>query len=172
MSIIDFTNFERQGNIKNDIQLDSLEDIRESAITLSSSALRTVRIFTPDLEPLIYNHDEIRNNLLAFSRGNRHAKIQLLVDDIQTALHQGHRLIQLAQQLTSAMTIKLTPEDYQHNKISFMLVDQSKFIFRSKQNSQRAIYSECKHRSGKLLELFTPAWEQAQQDIQSRRISI
>lgn len=172
MSIIDFSNFERQGNIENDIQLNGAEEIRESVVDLSDNTLRSIKIFTPDLEHSIYNHDLVRECLISFTRGNRHAQIQILADDLTSAMHNGHRLIQLSQKLTSAMIIKSTPDDYKHNSISFILFDQTTFIFKPDASSHNAIQSNCKHRANKLLEFFTPAWEQAQQDIQTRRITI
>jgi len=172
MSYFDFSNFERQGNIDNDIQLNGNEEISQSVIELSSGTLRSIKIFTPDLEHAIYNNDRFRENLLSFARGNRHAQIQILVEDLSSAMHNGHRLIQLAQQLTSALTIKNTPEDYQNTNITFVVFDQSNFIFKPDRSSSYAISSDCKHRANRLLELFTPAWEQAEQSVQTRRISI
>ena len=172
MSIIDFSNFERQGNIENDIQLSSANDIRDAIIETSTTTLKSIKIFTPDMEHLLYNNDEFRSSLLKFARGNRHAQIQILVEDLTSALQNGHRLVQLSQQLTSAMRIKKTPEDYLHTNISFILFDQSRFIFKPDSANQTAIFSNCKHRTNKLLELFTPAWEQAEQDVHTRRFTI
>lgn len=173
MSLFDITNFERQGNTVNDIHLDNIDDIGKFVIQLSATALRTVKIFTPNLEREIYDNEYFRNNLLKFARGNRHAQIQILVNDLSSAIHNGHQLIRLAQQLPSAMQIKTTPEDYQDTSMAFILVDQSGFVFKPDRNAQNAIYNtDCKHRANKLLEFFTPAWEQAEQDPHSRQFRI
>ena len=172
MSIFDSSNFERQGNTENDALLKNNEEVHDAIITLASNALRTIKIFTPDLEHALYNNDEFRDALLAFSRGNRHAQIQILVTDSSMAIHHGHRLILLAQQLTSAMQIRNTPEDYQDTSISFILIDQQGFIFKPDSSVQTAIQSNCQFRSNKLNEFYTSAWDQAEQDPQTRRFSI
>jgi len=172
MAAFDFTNFERKGNIENDTQLSSAQEISKAAIQATDNTLRTIKIFTPDLEAEIYNNDEFRKQLLSFTQGNRHAQIQILVDDISTALHSGHKLIGLAQQLSSIITIKDTPADYQGTHVSFILFDQAGFIFKPDNTSHTAISSNCKNRANKLHEFFTSAWDQAEQNNHTRRLSI
>jgi len=172
MSIFDISNFEREGNTQNDILLDNSNDVREAANTLIESALRSIKIFTPDLQRDIFDNDAFRESLLKFVRGNRHAQIHILVNDSSHAIHHGHRLIRLAQQLTTAMQIRNTPEDYQETSMAFMLIDHSDFVYKPNYSSSNALLSSCKHRGNKLLEFFTPAWEHAQVDPQIRSISI
>jgi len=165
-------NFERQGNTENDRHLESTEDVGEAIVNLSETALRSIKIFTPDLEHMLYDTDAFRESLLNFARGNRHAQVQILVSDISFSVQRGHRLLRLAQQLTTAMQIKMTPEDYLETNISFIQVDQTGFIFKKDSTKPHAIYANCKNRANKLLEFFTPAWEQAEQAAQSQQFHI
>lgn len=172
MAEFDFTNFERKGNTESDIQLSSAKEISAAVIQATEITLRTIKIFTPDLEAELYNNDEFRKQLLAFTHGNRHAQIQILVDDITTALHNGHKLIGLAQQISSIITIKDTPADFQGTNISFIVFDQAGFIFKPDKTSQTAIFSKCKNRTNKLYEFFMDVWDQAEQNSHTRRLSI
>lgn len=172
MAIYDFTNFERQGHIENDVLLNSAHEIVESIINNAENTLRTIKIFTPDLEHEIYNNDDFRTALLDFSRGNRHAQIKILLSDITNALHNGHMIIGLAQQMPSIITIKDTTIDFQAMNIAFSLFDQTRFIFKPDKNSHMAIQSSCKNRSDKLNDFFISAWEQAEQNSHTRRLSI
>jgi len=172
MTAFDFTNFERKGNYENDIKLSSAEEISDTVIELTKNTLRSIKIYTPDLEAEIYNNDKFRQQLLAFTRGNRHAQIKILVDDISNAIQSGHKLIGLAQQLSSIATIKDTPADYQGTHISFILFDQAGFIFKPDNTSHTAISSNCKNRSNKLHEFFTSAWDQAEQNINTKKLNI
>jgi len=172
MTIFDFTNFERKGNYENDIKLISSQEISEAVIKATENTLKTINIFTPNLEAEIYNNEELRKKLLTFAHGNRYAKVQILVDDISSALQNGHKLIGLAQQLSSILTIKDTPADFQNTNISFVLFDQVDFIFKPDKTSQTAIFSKCKNRSNKLHGIFMHAWDQAEQNSHTRRLSI
>jgi len=172
MAAFDFTNFERKGNTENDIRLNSAEEISDAVIQATENTLRTIKIFTPDLEAEIYNNDDFRKQLLTFTQGNRHAQIQILVNDISTALQSGHKLIGLAQQLSSIVTIKDTPADYLGTHISFILFDQAGFIFKPDNTSHSAILSSCKNRSNKLHEFFTAIWEHAEININTKRVNL
>lgn len=172
MAAFDFTNFERKGNTENDIRLNSAEEISDAVINATENTLKTIKIFTPDMEAENYNNDEFRKQLLSFTRGNRHAQVHILIDDISNALQSGHKLIGLAQQLPSIVIIKDTPVDYQGSNISFILFDQASFIFKPDNTSHNAISSNCKNRSQKLNEFFTLAWDQAEQNSHTRRLSI
>jgi len=168
MSIFNTTNFERQGNKKNDLHLESNEETCEAIVNLSENTLRSLKIFTPDLEHKLYDNEKFVQNILNFVRGNRHAQVQVLVSDISHSIKYGHRLLRLSQQLTSAMQIRITPEEYRETTISFIQLDQSNFIFKPDSSNQYAIQSNCKSRSNSLLEFFTPAWDQAQKSPQSQ----
>jgi len=172
MALFNRTDFERQGNTDSDIFLDSLDAMGEAIIELSGSALRSIKIFTPDMEAPLYSNDALRKKLLDFSRGNRHAQIQILAADTSSAIRQGHQLIHLSQQLTSCMEIRTTPEEYRQNGLSFVLLDRAAFIFRLEQPGTTAIQSHCKFRINRLHEFFTPAWEQAIKDPQTRRFRL
>ena len=172
MAIIDFTNFERQGNIEDDLRLQSADEITQAVLQQTANSLQSVKIFSHDLEKDIYNNDAFRAALLKFSQGNRHARIQLLVNDLSTALHEGHKLIGLAQQISSVLTIKDTPVDYQGLNVSFILFDKDRFIFKPDKSINLAIQSNCKSRANRLTEFFNSAWEYAEQNPHSKRLSI
>lgn len=173
MSIFDLSDFERQGKIETDVKITNSEELKNAFSQISGDAMRSIQIYTPDLEPGIYNDETFVDNLLAMSRGNRHAQIQILVMDPSSAIHRGHLLLRLAQQLTSSVEIRIPSEEYREDNISFILVDQKAFIYRPDTKYISATYnSDCKIRAQKLSEIFSLAWEHAEQDPQTRRLSI
>ena len=172
MPLFNTKDFEQQGTPDKDIRLHDTQEVTKAIIKLSESALKSIKIFTPDLEHKLYDNDNFRETLLNFARGNRHANIQILVADISHAVQHGHQLIRLAQKISTAMQIKITPEEYTETNISFILIDQSDFIFKSNSNNVNAIQCNCKNRANKLLEYFTPAWNQAETTPHSQQFHI
>ena len=173
MSVFDLTDFERQGNVENDVHFTSLDEAKELLSQLIGSALRTIQIYTPDLEPTLYNNQAFVDGILAMSRGNRHAQIQILALDTTSAAHHGHAILRLAHQLTSTIEIKIPSEEYQEENLAYILVDKKGFIFRADSNTSEGIYNpDCKYRSNKLSEIFTMAWDHADVDPETRRLSI
>jgi len=172
MPLFNTNNFERQGNTDNDQHLQTTEDVCNAIINLSETPLRSIKIFTPNLERHLYDNEALRKNMLSFIRGNRHAQIQILVTDLSDTLNHGHMLLRLAQHITSSMKIKIIPEDYTGTDASFIIFDQSDFIFKADSSKQYAFQSNCKNRNLKLTEFFTPVWEQAELSPQSQSFHI
>lgn len=173
MGIFDLSDFERQGNIEHDIHFTGIEQETDLLIQATSSALKTIQIYTPDLEPLLYHNQKFIDNLLLMARGNRHAQIQILAADSSSAVLNGHLLLRLAQQLTSSIEIRKPLEEYQENNIAFILVDKKAFIYRPDVRYFEGIYNaECKFRAQKLADIFTLAWEHAEIDMETQRLNI
>ncbi|MBI3188888.1 MAG: hypothetical protein HYZ31_13620 [Gammaproteobacteria bacterium] len=162
----------RHGNTESDQPLDSLPDIQATILEATSNTLRTIRINTPNLEYDIYDNDPFISALTSFVRGNRHASIQVLVQNSNDAIQRGHGLIRLAQRLTSSIEIRKPGSEDNFNNSSFIVFDNAGFLYRHT-GSHAAVYNnQCKQRATRLLELFTPAWEQAEQDPETRRLSL
>ena len=81
MSIFNLSDFERQGKIENDVHFTSMHELKQLLYQISDNALRSLQIYTPDMEAEIYNDSVFIKNLLSFCRGNRHAQIQILAAD-------------------------------------------------------------------------------------------
>jgi len=81
-------------------------------------------------------------------------------------------LIGMVQQIPSIITLKDTPADYYSSNISFILFDQSSFIFKPDMSSHTATSSNCEYRANALNDFFTPIWEQADQNPHTRRLNI
>lgn len=162
----------RQGNTQEDQRLLTLDTLQQALCQCASNALRNIRICTPDLEADIYDHQPFADALLSFVRGNRHARIQILVQDSSHAIRYGHRLIRLAQTISSSMEIRKTSADEKFLDDSFLIADMSSFVYRSPGLHTGVHNSNCKHRSQKLLDMFTPVWNIAEPDIETRRLNL
>jgi len=172
MSLFNTFNFESSGNTEHDVQLNDSTEIIESIHYLSGAALRKIKIYTPNLEYSIYANDIFKQKPLSFVRGNRHAQIKILSAETSAVLQRGHQLIPLTQRLPSSIQIRLTPEEYQIPNISFFIIDQSDFIYKSNYTKQSALLSKCKQRTNKLIIFFNLCWIQATQDPHSKIIRI
>jgi hypothetical protein len=162
----------RFGNIEQDQILETLDQMHAALLQATQNTLRSIRINTPDLEHDLYDYDPFISALTEFIRDNRNASVQVLVQDTRLAIQRGHGLIRLAQRLTSSIEIRKPADEITANTASFIVFDNTGFIFKNS-NANTGLYnSQCKPRATKLLEIFTPAWELAEQDIETRRLSI
>lgn len=173
MSLFDLNDFERQGQVENDVRFDNVETAKNLLADIFADTLRSVQIYTPDMEPALYNDPQLMDALLAMVRGNRHARIQILAQDTGSARHRGHALLRLAHNLTSAIDVRIPAEEYREAGLGFVVVDNRSFFYRPDVSVMNGIYNQaCKVRAGKLTEIFTLIWEHAQEDVETRRLSI
>lgn len=172
-SFSELTDFHKQGKTDNDTVLSNLDEIKSACVTVADQALRSINIITPDLEPNIYDNQDFLDKLLNLCRGNRHARIQILVKDSTLAVKRGHGLIRLAQRLTTAIEVRNPLEEYLTQNSGFLLADNSAFVYRKNCDTPKAISNtDCKFRGNALQDLFNQVWEHSQLDDQIRRLFI
>ncbi|MFK5892207.1 MAG: hypothetical protein QM504_03185 [Pseudomonadota bacterium] len=171
MSILNIENFKTRGNTKNDFYPKSHKEIQASILELTKHTLRTIKIFTPNLDHKIYNNEDIKSELLKFCRSNRHAQIQILVTDLSHAIKYGHRLVRLTQQIPSHVQIRQIPEEYTDNNLSYVTGDISQFIF-NKKPEKSYLHSMCVNRTKSLYEHFVSIWEKSEQNPQTKTLNI
>jgi len=165
--------FHKQGNAGDDLVLSTLDEIQTASVEVTAQALRNIYIVTPNLEPQIYDHQDLLDKMLSLCRGNRHANIRILVKDSSFAVKRGHGLIRLAQRLTTAIEVRKPMEEYLTQNSGFILADNSAFVYRENCNMQKGIINiDCKYRGNNLLDIFNQAWEHSQLDEQIRRLFI
>lgn len=165
--------FLRYGNTDEDVILDTLDDVQANISQIIRHSLRTVKIFTPTLEADIYDNELITDSIMAFARGNRHARIQLVVQNIDEAIHYGHALIRLSQKLTSSMEIRSFADHSITEQHAYLLSDTTFFLYRSDYHEQTWVLNKnCKQRNKALTELFDLAWNSCQQDVRIKRLIV
>lgn len=169
--MFELPDFDRQGKADEDISLNSPDEFRDAGVVLTTSVLRTVHIFTPDLEPVVYDHQPFLDNILQLCRGNRHASVKILVKDSSSAIKRGHGLVRLAQRLTSAIEIRNPVDEYLSMNNAFLITDKRSLMYRPHTESYKGFYNiSCEFRANKLEELFKTAWENAIPDIETRNL--
>lgn len=171
--MFELPDFNKQGKNDDDIPLHSADEFRDAAVVITTSILRTVNIFTPNLEPEIYDHQPFLDNILELCRGNRHASVKILVKDSSLAVKRGHGLIRLAQKLTSAIEIRNPVDEYLTINNAFMVTDSKSLIYRQQADSYNGLYNlRCEFRAKKLEDLFNTAWEHGVIDVETRNLHL
>jgi len=95
------------------LRLEGLDALRAHSVRLISQARRQLCIQTPDLEASCYDTLEVEAAIKRLLLGNPRHRVRLLINDSASAVRQGHRLIALAQRLTSNLLIRRPPTDQQ-----------------------------------------------------------
>lgn len=113
-----------------DIHLGSAEDNRQLALSLAQQAKREILIASYDLDSRLYSNREFADAVSAFVRSHRNAHLQILVWNSEQAVKHGHRLVELAQHLSSSVKIH-QPDRVDADFIeSYMVVDGTAYFRR------------------------------------------
>ncbi|RDS86474.1 hypothetical protein [Dyella psychrodurans] len=107
------------------------EDIAEARLQLLTAARYKLSIYLPSLPADIYNSLAELAELRRIATSGRGAEIRVLLGDPANVLREGHRLIDLAQRLPSALQIRVPSDDQVENRTTsaWLINDTYGYLF-------------------------------------------
>jgi len=163
------------GENNEEIHLDTATENRDAVISLAEQARFSLNLFTLDLDPRIFDNTEFERCIFRLARNHRNADIRILTQDSSRAVQQGHRLIRLAQKLTSSVRIHNPAREHRNVLSTFMVVDGIGMLHRPHSTSRdyNAVVNYMSAQvAGELNDLFNEIWERSTPDSQIRRLYI
>jgi len=149
--------FYKLGETEAEVQVHSVEENRNAALSLVKQARRSIDIFTQDMDAEIYNNKEFEQHIFNIAKRHSSTRIRILVQDSMKSVQNGHRLIQLAQNLTSSIAIHIPSREFKNEKCAFLVVDKLGMLYRvnaNNRNYQASINFMSPQRAGKLTDFF------------------
>jgi hypothetical protein len=86
--------------------ISSLEEMRAAVDAVAASAQRLMSIYTPDLEPDLYDQNAFLEIVKRFVLARRFAKVRVLLSDPGRLLRDNNRFIAMGRRLTSCIDIR------------------------------------------------------------------
>ena len=86
--------------------ISSLEEMRAAVDAVAASAQRLMSIYTPDLEPDLYDQNGFLEIVKRFVLARRFAKARVLLSDSGRLLRDNNRFIAMGRRLTSCIDIR------------------------------------------------------------------
>ncbi|MFI4970637.1 MAG: GNAT family N-acetyltransferase [Lysobacterales bacterium] len=155
-----------------------LFDDRDQALAAVADLLADARfeiaIYTRDLDPALFDVPATLDALKRIALSGRNARIRVLVQDARTPLADGHRLIALAQRLSSAIALR-TPVDERDLQYpsAFLITDRRGYLFRvlgSRLEGEGSTYAPGRH--AQLREFFDQVWERSVPSEELRQLAV
>lgn len=112
------------------LHLDSASDIQRHIIAMGGQLRRRLLIFSPTLTHSIYDSEELSQAITRGTFDNPHLSVQILIGNPRACVGRFHRLIDLAQKLSTYVEIRQPPEFYQSLHHDYFLVDKTGYVFR------------------------------------------
>lgn len=156
------------------VSIESREQALAETLALVAAARRELCIYTRDLDPILFDTEPMLDALKRLAIGGRGASVRIIVQDPRACSQRGHRLIALAQRLSSSFAFR-TPqqeEDLQYPS-AFVINDARGYYFRTFGNrfdGEVVNYAPGKH--AQLQELFDQVWERSEPSEELRQLSL
>ncbi len=110
------------------LELDDSESHQQIALSMATQCQRELDIISRQLDPRVYDTAEFSDALKKMALGSRYAKIRILLLNPEGVIKRGHRLLLLAEKLSSFITIRVPGQEYKSLNESMLIVDHCGFI--------------------------------------------
>jgi hypothetical protein len=119
--------------------LTNLDEYRAAVAEIATRANRTLSIYTPDLEPLIYDHDLFLEPVKRLVLARSHARLRVLISNPARVSREGNRFMMMARRLTSYIDLRNVAPEYRSNPCSFIVADDKAIAFRQQSSTWEGI---------------------------------
>lgn len=147
------------------------DQLRLHTLEIARRARRSLLIYTPDLEPWLYDDATFVQACLEFVRAHPRNQLQVLLADPTRAIREGHRLVGLARRLTSKIALRRRNPEIDCGDCAFLIADDMSLIMRPNADQAAGLVShQARGRVRQQRALFTQAWERGMIDSNLRSL--
>jgi hypothetical protein len=108
----------------------SLEEMRAAVDAVAASAQRLMSIYTPDLEPDLYDQNGFLEIVKRFVLARRFAKVRVLLSDSGRVLRDNNRFIAMGRRLTSCIDIRPVIGAARPRASAYLIADDRAIVYR------------------------------------------
>lgn len=158
---------------ENDISLSSRDEVKVMNIALTQKCSRSIDIISKNLDPSIFDTVEFIEAVKQLSISSKFTRIRILIKDSDPMTKKGHRIIELLQQLTSSIEVRIISEEYKTYHEAFSLYDGKGVIYLRYADRYEGFANFDRPRlASELLNFFNEVWERSTPDSNLRRLYI
>lgn len=154
-------------------RLETLADNRSAAVEVARVAKRELALFSRDLEPSLYDHEDFTSAVQALATRSRMSRIRIVSIDPGAAVRAGHRLVALAQRFSSYIEVRRAARDHAEMAETFLVADEAGVLYRpisSRYEGYAGVHLPMQARQ--CLKTFEGIWNLAEPDVEFRRLGI
>jgi hypothetical protein len=108
------------------------DETRAAVVTVAGLANRGLAILTPDLEPDVYDHDDVLETLKKFLLARSFARVRVLISDPLRTLKTGNRFVDMGRRLNSYIEFRNVKPEFRHHKDAFCIADERAIVYRAR----------------------------------------
>ena len=161
------------GETGSELTFTNAEDGARIALAMVGQARKDLAILSRDLDPQLYDTQAFVETVSAHCRRSRHSRVQILIQEPAAVTKNGHRLLWLAQRLTSSIEMRKVAEDYQGLEEAYLIVDRTGLVYRSQGALLRGTANfNDRARARSLAAGFQEIWDKSLPDRELQRLHL
>ncbi len=161
------------GRSDDTLQIESREENQAAVTKMAQQSRHSIEIISRELDPALYDSVDFVDAVKKMILDNRRAKVRIMVFESRAISSRGHRLVTLAENLSSFIDIRNPGVEHKDYNESLFIADTVAYIHRLNAERFEASLNFCdKRRSKMLLNQFDEMWETATPDANLRKIQI
>lgn len=107
------------------------DEVRNATAIVAASAQRLMSIYTPNLEPELYDQTPFLDIIKRFVLSRSFAKVRVLLGDGTKLRRDAHRFVAMSRRLTSYIDIRLLGADMPRPCPAYLIADDRAIIYRA-----------------------------------------
>ncbi|MDJ0927932.1 MAG: hypothetical protein QNJ73_09810 [Gammaproteobacteria bacterium] len=110
--------------------LSSFDENRDAVAEIAAQAKRWISIYTPDLEPGVYDSEGFLDVAKRLVLAKRYAKIRVLISEPHRTVRIGNRFVSVGRRLNSYIEFRNVHPDYQEHREAYLIADDIALLYR------------------------------------------
>ena len=163
----------RLGQTDEMVSVDTSEAHRLASYLMATQAKRSLDIISRKLDPPVYDTEEFVEAVKRLVLDNNRVQIRVLVFEPQTIVHHGHRLVDMALNLTSFIEFRKPDNEFKTFNESLFIADATGYIHRNSAERYEGTLNFNDRRLSKILtERFEEIWGRSLPDPNLKRVHL
>lgn len=150
--------------------LTSLEEVQAATLRVALATKRLMTVYTPDLEPLLYDQPRFIDTVKRLVLASGYAKVRVLLADPARAMYESSRFIALARRITSYIEVRHLHPRFREQQPAFLIGDDRAIVYRLDSKRWDGIYHPGDAGIARpYLDYFNEAWDASDPDAETRQ---
>lgn len=130
---------------------------------LFEHAQRSILVFAPILEPVLFNHNNVLEPLASFAVAHRRNLARILVEDATLSVQHNHRLAELSRRFSDFVKFQRVDEGHSSLREMYLVVDERAYLHQPELDKAEYSAALDDRRGARLLSReFERMWDRSQ----------
>lgn len=148
-------------------------DFANAVARVSARATRSIAIFTPDLEPGVYDTPNFLETVKRLVLSRSHARIRVLISDPTRVTKSVNRFLFVGRRLSTFIEFRQLAEQFQDRDDAFLLADNAALVYRASSERWEGIADTDERRMTRMyLDQFDLMWQSSEGAQELRQIKL